>query len=496
MSNNSYVTLAKSSSPSPFTPRSAGIRRTSSRLVYVLCIGMAAVLLDGCDSVSRVSGVPANFASHQLCSAVFVGGLEPTDYYREAIAPKLGPVGKLVHYDVERERREVRVSLAGLVQSRAVDEGPFGCRVIHPGVGFTVAYDEETDAHTAPSPVGIAGPDPVESRNAALSEALDHAFIEPESAPHRYTKAVVILHHGHIAGERYAPGITAATPLQGWSMTKSVTNALLGILVREGKLDMNKPAPIAEWSSPGDPHHRITADQLLRMVSGLRCGQSLRSGWWTIFDADAQMEYDMPDEAAFAAHVGLRTDPGSEWQYTNCNFVLLSRIIRNVVGASPEAAREFIERELFGPLGLEHATLEFDSAGTPLGSIQLWASACDWARFGLLYLHDGVSTTGQRILPKGWVDYSAQLTPQSDGYGYGAGFWTQRGNSSAGRERIASGMPADSFMALGNQGQYTIILPSEDLVIVRLGWSYTPDDDIAAAERLTREVVAALHADQ
>jgi hypothetical protein len=144
------------------------------------------------------------------------------------------------------------------------------------------------------------------------------------------------------------------------------------------------------------------------------------------------------------------------------------------------------------PVGV--ANCLYDSAGTPLGSIHLWASARDWARFGLLYLRDGVSSSGQRILPEGWVDYSAQLTPQSDGYGYGAGFWTQRGDSSAARDRIAAGMPADSFMALGSQGQYTIVIPSEDLVIVRLGSSYTPHDDREAVEGLTREVIAALRA--
>jgi len=262
--------------------------------------------------------------------------------------------------------------------------------VIHPGVGFAVADDQKSDAHTAAATMRRPGPDPVAPINGALSAALEHAFIEPESAPHRYTKAAVILQYGHIVGQRYAPG--------------------------------------------------------------------------------------------------------SEWQYTNCNFVLLSRIIRDAVAGNPEVARQFIERELFGPLGFEHATLEFDSVGTPLGAIQLWASARDWAFFGLLYLRDGVSTNGQRILPEGWVDYSARLTPQSNGYG--AGFWTQRGNSSDGRERLTSGMPADGFMASGSQGQYTIILPSEDLVIVRLGWSYTPDDDVVATRRLTREVIAALHADQ
>ena len=121
----------------------------------------------------------------------------------------------------------------------------------------------------------------------------------------------------------------------------------------------------------------------------------------------------------------------------------------------------------------------------------------DWARFGLLYLRDGVAERGQRILPEGWVDYSARLTPQSaNEYGYGAGFWTQRGNSAAARARIAAGFPADSFMAEGSQGQYAIVVPSHDLVIVKLGWAYTPHDDHVAVERLVRETMAALQLEE
>ena len=276
-------------------------------------------------------------------------------------------------------------------------------------------------------------------------------------------------------------------------MTKSVTNALLGILVRNGKLDMYEPAPIVEWSAPGDPRASITADQLLRMVSGIGCGQSLKNGFTTIFDVDTHMEFDMADQSAFAANASLRAKPGSEWRYTNCNFVLLSRMIRDAAGRDAKSARTFIERELFAPLGLEHATLEYDSAGVPLGTIHLWASARDWARFGLLYLRDGVTESGQRLLPEGWVDYSATLTPLSaDEYGYGAGFWTQRGNSAAARARIAAGFPADSFAAIGSQGQYTIVIPSHDLVIVKIGWAYTVHDDHVAVERLVRETIAAL----
>src|SRR5262247_4587615 len=473
--------------------------QTNWRVALTLaCIGATTAGLVECERLALVAGVPVHFTSHQLCSATFVAGLDPTEYYDEAIKPKLGPIRAVLRYEIDRQRQEVRTDLAGLVHSRAVHDGPFGCRILHPG-SETRFFQGEADDRDPPvvSPPPIAGSSIVAAANEKLSEALDHAFAESESGPRRFTKAVVVLHRGRVVGERYAPGVTPATPLTGWSMTKSVTNALLGILVRNGKLDMHKPAPITEWSAPGDPRRSITSDQLLRMVSGIGCGQSLQTGFTTLFDADTQMEFDMADQSAFAANASLSARPGTEWRYTNCNFVLLSRMIRDAVGGDAKSVRSFIERELFAPLGFEHATLEYDSAGIPLGTIHLWASARDWARLGLLYLRDGVTESGQRILPVGWVDDSTRLTPQSaEAYGYGAGFWTQRGNSAAARERIAVGMPADSFMAVGSQGQYTIVIPSHDLVIVKIGWAYTPHDDHIAVERLVRETIAALQLEE
>src|SRR5262245_5903540 len=469
--------------------------QTDWKHALILAFTTAAIAaLTECDGAARVASVPVHFTSHQLCSATFVAGMDPTEYYNEAIKPKLGPIHAFLWYEVDRQRQEVRTHLAGLVHSRAVYDGPFGCRVLHAGREERFFQGEADDRKPpAVSPPRIAGPDIVAAANDELSEALDHAFAESESGPRRFTKAVVVLHRGRVVGERYAPGVTPATPLIGWSMTKSVTNALLGILVRNGKLDMQRPAPIAEWSAPGDPRRSITGDQLLRMVSGIGCGQSLKTGFASLFDADTQMEFDMSDQSAFAAHASLRAKPGTEWRYTNCNFILLSRMIRDAVGGDAKSLQRFIQRELFAPLGFEYATLEYDSAGVPLGTIHLWASARDWARLGLLYQRDGVTESGQRILPVGWVDDSTRLTPQSaDEYGYGAGLWTQRGNSAAARKRIAAGIPADSFMAVGSQGQYTIIIPSLDAVIVKLGWAYTPHDDHIAVERLVRETIAAL----
>ena len=227
------------------------------------------------------------------------------------------------------------------------------------------------------------------------------------------------------------------------------------------------------------------------MTSGLDIGQSLFADWTSAFDPSSQMNFDMPDMATFAERARLADLPGAKWKYTNGNTLLLSRIIRDQVGGDAASVLRFAHRELFDKLGMEHVTLEFDAAGTPIGSSQMWASARDWARFGLLYLNDGV-VSGDRILPHGWVDYTARFTPGSEDYGYGAGFWTNRGTSPAARIRVNAGMPSDSFMARGSQGQYVVVIPSAKLVIVRLGMAYTPRGDMETMERLVADVVAAV----
>jgi CubicO group peptidase (beta-lactamase class C family) len=199
-----------------------------------------------------------------------------------------------------------------------------------------------------------------------------------------------------------------------------VTNALIGILVREGKVKLDAPAPLSAWSA-GDPRSQITLDHLLRMTSGLDIGQSLTADWTSAFDPSSQMNFDMPDMAGFAEQAPLKNAPGNSWKYTNGNTMLLSRIIRDQAGGDAVSVLRFAHRELFDKLGMQHVTLEFDNADTPIGSSHMWASARDWARFGLLYLNDGV-IGGERILPEGWVEYSTRPTRGSEAFGYGAGF--------------------------------------------------------------------------
>jgi len=457
----------------------------STNRIRPSCAVIAAAMLAGCGDLERAVGVPTHYVSHQMCSAVFVGGLDPDMFYREAVESVIAPAGLLMDYRIDRTKKEVTADLAGLVTSRSVFLGAEGCRVTHEGaVAAPIDNDPSMAAKHAAKPL------PVDPANPALETALDREFAEPESGPHRWTKSVVILHDGHIVAERYAPGYGPEMPQIGWSMTKSVTNGLIGILVRQKKLAVEAPAPIAAWRDPKDPRHAITIDNLLRMNSGIEFGQSLYADWRSAFDPSAQMQFDMADEAAFAEAAELGAAPGTRWNYTNGNTMLLARMIRDQAGGNAASGLRFAHRELFDKLGMEHVTLEFDGAGTPIGSSHMWASARDWARFGQLYLDDGV-VGGERILPEGWVGYSARLTPGSEAYGYGAGFWTNRGTNGGAAKRIGLGMPPDSFMARGTQGQYVVIVPSARLVVVRLGMAHDRCEDIDGVARLVADAIAA-----
>jgi CubicO group peptidase (beta-lactamase class C family) len=455
----------------------------------LLILALPAALLGGCTSLDRAAHVATGYASHQLCSATFVSKVDPDGFFREAVDPVGGPVAFLLRQRIDHERGEVSTTLAGLAESRAVYRGTEGCLILA-GAPPASPPARLPPAGTSLLPE-IAGPAPVESADPTIKAAFDAAFTETPGAPQRATKAMVIVHNGRVIAERYAPGYGVDTPVIGWSATKSVTNALLGILVRQGRLDMEAPAPIAAWADPKDPRRAITPDNLLRMSSGLDIGQSMTSGVSDAFDPSAQMVFAERDMAGYAERFPLNFAPGAGWNYTNGNTLLLSRIVRDKTGGTAQGVLDFAHRELFDKLGMRHVTLELDATGTPIGSSHMLASPRDWARFGLLYLNDGV-VGGQRLLPEGWVDYSARLTPHSGTYGYGAGFWTNRGDSDGGRYRINAGIPADAFMARGALGQYVVVIPSQNLVVARFGMAFNRRDDLDMVARVVRDVISTL----
>ncbi|MCF4164608.1 beta-lactamase family protein [Zavarzinia compransoris] len=455
--------------------------KAKTRRLLILPLVLAALLgagLWGCADLRRAVAVPVHFTSHGLCSAVFIGGADARRYFEDAIAPQIAPADALIDYAVDREGRAVSADLAGLVESRAVYRGAAGCIVVHEGMGVP--------ADTGPPPSSPADIAAVEPGDAKWQAALARAFAETPRAPHRRTKAVVVMVDGRVVAERYAPGVTPGTPLPGWSMTKSVANALIGILVRDGRLDVAAPAPVAAWLGAGDGRRRISVEHLMRMTGGLDLGDSVAPGWTAMFDRSAQMAFDMPDTAAFAGAAPLVAEPGTLWGYADGSTQILAGIIRDAVGGDVAG---FIRRELLDPLGMTGVTIETDAAGTPLLYAQMWAPARAWARFGMLFADDGMAG-GRRILPPGWVDLSARQTEGSEDFGYGAGFWTNRGEGPAIRHRLALGLPADSFMARGNQGQYVVVVPRLKLVIVRMGSAFTPRGDIETVARLVADVVA------
>jgi hypothetical protein len=429
--------------------------------------------------------VATGVMSHTLCSGVFISRLDPQQVYAEDILPNPGQarLAKRLRYTIDRKNQQVTVTWAGHFESRSVYDDDLGCMIVQDGEPNVAPHETKPgnaeDVHILSSASSLPGA----PRSREIEAALNRAFAEPERPPYRSVKAIVIFHNGEVVGERYAPGYSAETSLMGYSVSKSVTNALIGILARQGKLSVAQAAPIASWSNSADPRHAITIDELLRMTSGLSITES-DSG----LDPVSRMIFLERDMAGFAERSRLQTVPGNKWEYTSGNTLILSRIIRDSVGGNARDVIHFARSELFGPLGMTSARMDFDATGTPVGSMYMYATARDWAKFGALYLRDGMAG-GRRILPAGWADYSATPTLNTD---YGAGFWTNRGGHGDAEDRIEGGMPSDSFYASGNFGQRILIVPSENLVIVQLGQSHGPGQDIQGFVRLAADVSAFL----
>jgi CubicO group peptidase (beta-lactamase class C family) len=290
---------------------------------------------------------------------------------------------------------------------------------------------------------------------------VEHLLVEAFSPDARdrlgETCATVIIHRGRLVAERYAEGVGPEDTQPSWSKAKSITHALIGLLVTDGRLDVNAPADAPEWSGPGDPRAAITLDQLLRMSSGLQFTE--------VYTHDQPSDViemlfgsGKDDVAGFAARFPLQQPPGTHWSYASGTTNIVSRRCAQVLGARGPAFEAFMRERLFEPLGMRSPIPKFDAAGTFIGSSFCFCTPRDFARFGLLYLRDGM-WEGRRLLPEGWVDYARTPTPtppDPSGMGYGAHWWLDMAGPG-------------SFSANGYDGQYTVIVPDLDLVVVRNG---------------------------
>ncbi|RDU98983.1 serine hydrolase domain-containing protein [Trinickia dinghuensis] len=448
----------------------------------LLLPAILALSFAGCTAVrpDYAARVATGTTAHDICSETFISGQPPATIFAETEAsrPGLHWIAPLIHYDVDRTRQTVTASLAGLFTSRAVYRGAWGCTLVSGAI--------PAPAQAGPPLLPVTDvPLPIEvDRSSAMKHAIDDAFAENDPSGPRRTKAVAVLYRGKLIAERYAPGYGPDTPILGFSISKSVTNALVGILVREGKLRVGAPVPLENGSA-----RPIPLEDFMRMTSGLDIDET-GSG----FDPSNRIMYvSTNDMAAAARRARVIALPGRRWAYSSASVHLAARMVRDAAGGNASAVQRFARDELFAPLGMRHVTVEMDETGTPIGAHYMLASTRDWVRFGELYLNDGIAPNGQRILPEGWVRWSTTPTLDTD---YGAGWWVNRRDRVSHGDRVGMPLmadaPADTFYALGNLGQYVIVVPSKQLVIVRLGNAQTPHFDSAAADLLVKEVIGAL----
>lgn len=305
----------------------------------------------------------------------------------------------------------------------------------------------------------------------ALDKAVKNAF-DQEGENTRKTRAVLVLHKDRLIAERYTPGFTKESKLLGWSMTKSITSAVVGRLERQGRISLNQSNLFREWED--DARSGITLSNLLQMNSGLQWDEDYTS----LSDVNRMLflEGNMPEVQIKKPMTGKR---GQSWNYSSGTTNVLSRIIRDQFKTHQEYL-DFWYRELIDRIGMNSMTIETDLDGNYVGSSYGWATARDWAKFGLLYLNKG-NWKGQQLLNESWVNYSASPAEGSQSE-YGGHFWVNAGGK-------YPNVPKDMFSCNGFQGQYIFIIPSRDLVVVRFGLTEAPLFDI---DRFLKEILDAV----
>lgn len=401
-----------------------------------------------------------------LCSALFVSNREQPEALAHARTLAIDLLGlpeaeaSRVTELIDRDHKIVRTTHGSLTRT-AQYYGDQGC-VIHPAghnrVFFTPTPVETRlpDAATQPWPMGdqpSEEPAPEDVDMARVDKAVDLAFADPEAM----TTSFLVVHRGRIIAERYAPGITKDTQLESWSMGKSLTATLVGRLMQDGALAarIDDPAPVPEWQSPGDPRATIRIGDLLRMSSGLRFTREPPAGGDHIYMYTGAVD-------AFAYSVARQPEfpPNTVGRYRNCDPLTLGYIIKQTVEARGENYLTYPQRALFDEIGIREQVLETDPYGNFLLTGYDYGTARNWARIGLLYLNGGV-WNGKRLLPAEFVEFVKTVAPAWPEPQYGGQFWVNGDD--------AWNLPRDAYYAAGSGGQNTFIVPSHDLVIVRMG---------------------------
>jgi CubicO group peptidase (beta-lactamase class C family) len=430
--------------------------------------------------------VMMGMAAKTMCSCVYVAGRTPESVREKELQVFPG----LSSMDMElTSDSTVTASFLGR-SSKAIFRKGLGCTLLSEQEEKTVrdqhiitAHPETVDLDSISWPAGhlIDIEQPVEGVDRdAVVRAVEEAFADKDPENPVFTHAVVVVYDGKIVAEKYAQGFNRTSRMMGWSMTKSITNALIGILVKEGKLRTEEHAPVAEWQN--DSRKNITLNNLLQATSGLAWSES----YFNPASDFHQMFIHSDDKAAYAASRELETEPGTVFEYSSGTTNILSRMIRQTVGDT--AYYKFPYEKLFRKAGMHTAIMEPDASGTFVASSYCFASARDWARLGLLYLNDGVAN-GERILPEGWVKYSTTSSSVAPMQKYGAQIWLNAGNPDSPAQRLYPTLPTETFLFDGFEHNFVVIVPSKKLVVVRMGVTHNKNFDL---EKLVGDIIKAL----
>lgn len=412
----------------------------------------------------RAFPILSSYGAKNMCSCVMLAGRDPQSVLQNELGPFPFNLGT---FKVDFRDSSATGSVFGLAKRKAIYRKGLGCTLV---VGSSeadvraqpiqLAHPPAVNQDTIAWPDGDKLPDSVTVNfdHKKLDSVVNSAFTEPGPKTERRTRAILVVYHDQIIAEKYAPGFDKNSTQLGWSMTKSLTNALVGILVKEGKLTIDAPAPVAQWKN--DSRSSITLNDLMHQSSGLE---------WNEFyfgpSTATTMLFKRKDMGLYAASLPLERTPGEVFKYSSGTTNIISRIIRETVGDNDYYA--FPYDQLFYKLHMYSMTLEPDAGGTFVGSSYSWATARDWARFGLFFLHDGV-WDGERLLPEGWVKYSTTPAKGAHLGQYGAQFWLNAGATEDPQVRYYPNDPTDLYWADGFEGQNVFVLPSKDLVVVKL----------------------------
>ena len=401
-----------------------------------------------------------------LCSALFVSTRDSADARDHVTSYFLGPkVDSITKFEIDRTRKLVRLTVADRITREAKLYGDQGCVIHQPGKDSVFfkpvrVTSRLPNATTTPWPMGDVLPTtplPAEIDTAKLRQAVDAAFASPEG----YTMAFVVVHGGRLIAERYGHGAGKDTQLESWSMGKSIAGTWIGLLIHQGVLKLEDPAPVPAWrKTPGDPRARIRVIDLMRMSSGLRFSRGSPEDLPGFHDHDLGYTGAI-DSYAFATSVPPQFEPNTFGRYRNSDPLTLGLIVRDAVRARGEEYLTWPQRALFDRIGIRRQVLETDPYGNFLIPGYDYGTARNWARFGMLYLNDGV-WQGQRLLPEGWTKFVSTPAPAWKDSTYGAMVWVNgRG--------VWPELPRDAFAFRGAGLQETYIIPSRNLVIVRMG---------------------------